>query len=167
MRNYIPYCLTLTDIEWIYAAYSEEGADDLEELPFHNLYREDLEGILTLPQRGVGDIQFYSTLPEQGAILFYEVIKRHPFFDGNKRMACLILFTFLYLNDVWIHISNEQLYTLAHTVACSDPKERDRQLTEIQQLIEQYETPLEGKEGSRFMGLDIGRLLNTLNPFSR
>jgi len=163
-----PICLSLHDVECIYAAYSREGARDLEDLPSLNYrYDAELEGILVLPKAGMKNTLFYPSLPEQGAVLFYEVIKQHPFYDGNKRMACLILFTFLYLNDGWLNLSNNQLYTMAHTVACSDPEDRDSHLSWLQTVIAENKVTLEGKEGQGFRGFDIGRWLNTLNPFSR
>ncbi|PSO44015.1 MAG: hypothetical protein BRC23_02175 [Parcubacteria group bacterium SW_4_49_11] len=168
MSARVPQCLTLRDIEFIYAAYSAEGEGELEQLPSLNYrYNDHLESILMLPKAGFGETQFYPTVAEQGAVLFYEIIKQHPFFDGNKRMACLILFTFLYLNNVWIQLSNDQLYTLAQTVACSTSEEREEQLSLIQDMITTHKAPLEDKDDKRFMGLDVGRLLNTLNPFRR
>ena len=164
-----PHCLTLTDIELIFAAYSEEGADELERLPsLHCRYTDKLESILALPRAGFASVRFYNTLSEQAAVQFYEIIKQHPFFDGNKRMACLILFTFLYLNNIWIDLSNERLYTMARTVARSDPHNRDENLDWIRGMIEEHKHEIEIKESrGGFMGLDIRNMLSNLNPFKR
>ena len=39
-------------------------------------------------------------LPELAAAYAFGLAKNHPFIDGNKRIALLALYTFLYINDV-------------------------------------------------------------------
>ena len=44
----------------------------------------------------------YPTLATKASILFYLMIKNHPFQNGNKRIAITTLLTFLYENGKWI-----------------------------------------------------------------
>lgn len=39
-------------------------------------------------------------LPALAAAYAFGLAKNHPFIDGNKRTALLVLYTFLYINDV-------------------------------------------------------------------
>ncbi len=45
-----------------------------------------LESSLTSPKQTFGDKLFYPTLVKQAAILFYSLIKNHPFRNGNKEL---------------------------------------------------------------------------------
>jgi death-on-curing protein len=46
--------------------------------------------------------RLYPTLVATAAILFYLMIKNHPFQNGNKRIAITTLLTFLYNNNKWL-----------------------------------------------------------------
>ena len=72
-----------------------------------------LESALGAPSQTFGQQLLYPTLEKQGSILFYLLIKNHPFQNGNKRIAVMGLLTFLALNNKWINIKPEELYKLA------------------------------------------------------
>lgn len=40
----------------------------------------------------------YRTLTKRSVVLFYGVIKNHPFENGNKRMAVMLMLLFLFAN---------------------------------------------------------------------
>lgn len=92
--------------------------------PFELRFPDQLEQALFIPQQTVGGKFAYPTLEEKGAVLFYEMIKLHPFLNGNKRIACVTLLTFLILNDKWLRLEVEQLYRIAIKVAESSPSDR-------------------------------------------
>ncbi|MCX6785530.1 MAG: Fic family protein [Candidatus Komeilibacteria bacterium] len=50
------------------------------------------------PYQTFGGKQLYPGLIKKSAILFYLMIKNHPFQNGNKRIAMTTLFYFLYKN---------------------------------------------------------------------
>ncbi|MCL4416809.1 MAG: type II toxin-antitoxin system death-on-curing family toxin [Actinobacteria bacterium] len=84
-----------------------------------------------------------SSLTEQASVLFYSLIKNHPFRNGNKRIAVMALLIFLMLNNKWLEIPPLSLYKIALLVAESDPKERDSVLKENMKLFDKYIVKLE------------------------
>ncbi len=59
----------------------------------------------------------YPGLIKKAAVLFYYLIKNHPFQNGNKRIAVTTLLTFLYLNNKWLRVDNKELYNFAVWIA--------------------------------------------------
>lgn len=79
-----------------------------------------------------------SSLIEQTSILFYSLIKNHPFRNGNKRIAVIAILVFLRLNNKWLKIPPLSLYKIAVIVAKSDPKQREIILNESDKIFEKY-----------------------------
>lgn len=78
------------------------------------------------------------TLVDLTAVLFYSLIKNHPFANGNKRIAVMTILIFLRLNDKWLDISPILLYKLAVTIANSLPNEREKVLNEFKKMFDDY-----------------------------
>lgn len=97
-----------------------------------------LEATLANPKQGFGGKLLYPTLAKQAAILFYSLIKNHPFKNGNKRIAVMALLVHLGLNNKWIDIHPLGLYELACKISESDPKKRDQILQGLASEIEKY-----------------------------
>lgn len=91
-----------------------------------------LESALATPQQSFGGQLLYPTIVEQGAILFYLMIKNHPFQNGNKRIAVMSLLVFLAINDMWTSFSPSMFYDLAYKVAKSRPAERENVMKDIE-----------------------------------
>lgn len=100
-----------------------------------------LESSLAAPKQTFDKKLLYPTLEEQASILFYSLIKNHPFANGNKRIAVMSLLVFLRLNGMWIDIPPLMLYRLAIIVAKSSRKERGEVLKNILGLIRKYIKP--------------------------
>lgn len=66
--------------------------------PFRNHTQDLLDSALKNPQQTFGGKELYPTFAKKAAILYYSLIKNHPFRNGNKRTATGTLLTFLYLN---------------------------------------------------------------------
>ncbi|MEX2007842.1 MAG: type II toxin-antitoxin system death-on-curing family toxin [Candidatus Levyibacteriota bacterium] len=79
-----------------------------------------------------------ASLEEQASILFYSLIKNHPFKNGNKRIAVMSLLIFLSLNNKWLEISPSFLYRIAVLVAESSPNEREFVLKENKEIFEEF-----------------------------
>ena len=85
--------------------------------------------------------ELYPSLEEKAAHLLYFIIKDHPFFDGNKRIASFLFVYFLDKNNFLYRKSGEKkindnaLTTLALLIAISDPKDKDRIIKIITNLI--------------------------------
>lgn len=101
-----------------------------------------LESSLFAPKQTFDKNFLYPTLEEQASILFYSLIKNHPFANGNKRIAVMSLLVFLRLNDMWIDIPPLILYKLAIIVAQSSAKARNKILAYILRIIKKYIKPV-------------------------
>jgi death-on-curing family protein len=84
-----------------------------------------LESCLEAPFQTFARKHFYRRIAGKAAILFYLMIKNHPFQNGNKRIAVMTLFLFLSKNGKWLNIGNDELYRVAVGVAESKPKSKD------------------------------------------
>ncbi len=83
------------------------------------LNRGLLESALATPQQTMFGKNLYPDLISQAAILFFLLIKNHPFLDGNKRTAFLCLIRFLEVNGFEIQADDDQLYQFTADVASS------------------------------------------------
>ena len=78
-----------------------------------------LEATLAAPRQTMFGEELYPNVLSKAAILFYLLIKNHPFLDGNKRTAFLALMPFLNLNDYTLSATNDELYQFTIDVASS------------------------------------------------
>ena len=87
-----------------------------------------LDSALNSPKQTFGQKELYPTLQEKASILYYNLIKNHPFRNGNKRLATATLLVFLYINGYWL-LGNkteveDYLVELAKSVASSPGSEK-------------------------------------------
>lgn len=61
----------------------------------------------------------YPTIQQKAARLCYELVKNHPFIDGNKRIGVHAMLVFLALNRIELEYSQEELYSIILNVASS------------------------------------------------
>ncbi len=80
---------------------------------------ERLKSCLESPRQTMFGEALYPDLASKTAILFFMLIKNHPFLDGNKRTAVLALMEFLNRNDHCLQASNDELYDFTIAVATS------------------------------------------------
>lgn len=97
-----------------------------------------LEAALANPKQGFAGKLLYPTLEKQAAILFYSLIKNHPFRNGNKRIAVMALLAHLGLNSKWSDIPPLALYELACRISESDPRRKDSILLRLADEIKKY-----------------------------
>lgn len=88
--------------------------------PFETRYPNILESCLEQPFQSFDGEDLYPSQYLKAALMFYLVIKNHPFRNGNKRMAIALTLTFLYLNGQMLYITNADLYNIALNVASSN-----------------------------------------------
>jgi len=105
---------------------------------FRTRFPKVLESCLATPFQTYDRRDLYPTIPDKAAILFYLMVKNHPFQNGNKRLAVTGLMVFLFLNDHWLTVRPEKLYNLAVWVAESDPDLRDAVIMGLHDLIKKY-----------------------------
>jgi death-on-curing protein len=97
-----------------------------------------LESCLIVPFQEFDRKSIYKGLVEKGAILFYLMIKNHPFQNGNKRIAVMTFLFFLWKNKKWLRVDNKEFYNFAVWVAESPAKSKKGVLISIQEFIRLY-----------------------------
>jgi len=102
---------------------------------FETRFPNVLESCVATPFQKFNKKFLYQGLVEKSAILFYLLIKNHPFQNGNKRIAITSLFVFLYLNKKWLSIDNTELYNTAVWVAQSPAEAKDDVVPYIEKFI--------------------------------
>ena len=105
---------------------------------FSSRFPNILESCLAMPFQTFGRKNLYKGLINKGAIIFYLIIKNHPFQNGNKRIAMTTLFYFLHKNGKWLTVDNQELYNFAKWIAESNPKLKDESLKAIEKFIKTY-----------------------------
>lgn len=114
--------LTIEDVEFLAHALAKELLEGNEPIPpFRTRFPEKLESCLQTISQSYSGTELYPTLIEKAAVLFYLLIKNHPFQNGNKRVAVTALLVFLSLNGKWLTVDTRRLYNFAVWVAESDP----------------------------------------------
>lgn len=112
--------ITIEEVELISHRLAKKIMDWDEPIPdFFTRYPNVLESCLSVPFQSFATKDLYPTLVKKSAILFYLLIKNHPFQNGNKRIAVTTLFTFLRKNGKWLSVDNQELYNFAVWVASS------------------------------------------------
>ena len=132
-----PKWINIEDFEFICFNLAKELLEFNEPIPDYST-RDNalLESSLASPRQNYEFLN--SSLEEQASILFYSMIKNHPFRNGNKRIAVMSLLIFLRLNNKWLAISPKLLHQIAVLVAESNPSERDFVLKENKTIFEEH-----------------------------
>lgn len=97
-----------------------------------------LESCLAMPFQTYDLKDLYPTFVSKASILFYLMIKNHPFENGNKRIAMTTLFTFLYANNKWLVVDTQKLYNFTVWVAGSDADFKEEVVTAIEKFIKKH-----------------------------
>ena len=103
--------------------------------PFGTRYPNALESCLKTPFQKFDNKFLYKGLIGKAAMLFYLLIKNHPFQNGNKRLAVTTLLVFLYINDKWLKVDKQELYNFAVWVAESPAKLKKNVVGAIEEFI--------------------------------
>jgi len=110
---------------------------------FHTRFPKVLESCVATPYQTYNGRDLYPRLEDKGAILFYLLVKNHPFQNGNKRIAVTSLLIFLLLNGGWLTVAPQKLYNLALWVAESDPDLRDAVIQGLKDFIRKNLIPVQ------------------------
>ncbi len=135
--------LSIVEVEYVAFRLAQELMTWDEPIPdFGSRLPNVLESCLIIPFQSFGGKKLYKGFSEKAAVLFYLLIKNHPFQNGNKRIAMAVLFYFLYKNSKWLRVDNQELYNFAKWVAASNPKLKEPTISAIQKFIKVYVTEL-------------------------
>lgn len=136
--------ITIKDVEYVAYRLARETMSWSEPIPdFSTRYTNALERCVESPFQSFGGRQLYPGLIKKASILFYLMIKNHPFQNGNKRLAMTALFIFLFQNKKWIKVDNQELYNFARWVAESNAKLKDDTVRAIETFLNNYITDID------------------------
>ena len=129
----------ITEVEYIAHRLAQELMEYGEPIPpFDTRYPDKLESCLKTPFQTFGGKSLYQSFETKASMLFYLMIKNHPFQNGNKRVAVLTLIYFLYSNGRDLKVSNKELYEFSKEVASSEAKDKDVIVSKIKYFIVQF-----------------------------
>jgi len=112
--------LTINEVEYVAFYLARRWMTFNEPIPdFHTRFPNKLESCLATPFQKFNRQSLYQGLAGRAAILFYLLIKNHPFQNGNKRIAMTALLTFLYKNNKWLKVDQKEFYNFAMWIAQS------------------------------------------------
>lgn len=136
--------LTIAEVQLISYRLAKEILEFNEPTPsFESRFPDRLESCIATPFQAFGGKPLYRGLIGKGSVLFYLLIKNHPFENGNKRIAVATLFFFLARNGKWIKVDPFSLYQFAKTVAGSNPKSRKKVIINIRNFLKSNIVKLE------------------------
>jgi death on curing protein len=129
--------INLADVEYVAFKLAQKFMEWNEPIPdFKTRFPYKLESCIETPFQTFERKSLYKGLIEKSAILFYLMVKNHPFQNGNKRIAVTTLIFFLIQNGKWLSVSNQSIYEFAREVAESKPEDRDKQMLSIRFFVE-------------------------------
>jgi death-on-curing family protein len=131
--------LTIAEVEYVAHRLAQELLSWHEPIPdFDSRFPGKLEGCLATPFQRFSRTQLYEGVVGKASILFYLMVKNHPFQNGNKRIAMTTVLYFLRKNGKWLRVDQHELYNFAKWVAESNPKLKDETVKAIEKFIKTY-----------------------------
>jgi death-on-curing protein len=133
--------ITLADVEYLAFRLAKEHLSFNEPIPdFSTRFPNVLESCVVTPFQTFSGKTLYPTLVAKASILFYLMIKNHPFQNGNKRIAITTLLTFLFSNSKWLKADTQELYNFTVWVAQSPSGVKEQVVAAIQKFIRDHLT---------------------------
>ena len=131
--------ISLKEVEYIAFRLAHETLAFNEPIPdFSTRLPHVLESCLAVPFQKFSGKSLYPTFIAKASILFYLMIKNHPFQNGNKRIAMTTLFVFLHKNKKWVEVSGQEFYNVTVWVAQSPPIAKDETVKAIGKFLKRH-----------------------------
>ena len=131
--------LSVNEVKYIAFSLAQKKLSHNEPIPdFKTRYPNTLESCLASPLQTFNKKELYSTFAKKVSVLFYLMIKNHPFQNGNKRIAMTTLFLVLHINEKWIKTDMQTLYNFAVWVAGSPPMAKEQMFQYIEKFLKKY-----------------------------
>jgi len=131
--------ISVSDVEYLAFRLAKKHLSLNEPIPdFSTRYPNVLESCLVTPFQAFSGKDLYPSLVAKASILFYLMIKNHPFQNGNKRIAITTLLVFLHRKGKWMRVDPHQLYIFTKWVAQSPPEVKDQVVDAIQKFIQKH-----------------------------
>lgn len=136
--------ITIQEVEYITFKLARKKFYFDEPIPdFSTRFPNALESCLAVPFQRFSGKSLYPTLVSKAAMLFYLLIKNHPFQNGNKRIAMTTLFVFLYRNGKWLKVDTQELYNFTVWVAQSPRTVKDETVKATEKFLKTHLVKLE------------------------
>ena len=136
------FVLSYVDVRKIIVEVKKELVGKKEASEFFGQENADkLKGLMGAIYQTFDKKELYPSIEEKAANLLYFVIKDHPFIDGNKRIGSFLFVYFLDKNKYLYRefgekkINDNALTALALLIAVSDPKEKDKLIKIVTNLL--------------------------------
>ena len=137
--------IMMAHVERISFRLAKEMLNFNEPIPdFTTRFPNALESCLAVPFQRFGGKSLYRGLLGKASILFYLMVKNHPFQNGNKRIAMVTLFVFLYFNKKWLKVDDKELYNFAMWVAQSPARLKTDTVKATERFIKSFVVDLKG-----------------------
>jgi death-on-curing family protein len=131
--------ITIKEVEYLAFRLAKEHLSFDEPIPdFTTRFPNSLESCLITPFQKFSGKSLYPSLTSKASILFYLMIKNHPFQNGNKRIAITTLLVFLYENGKWLKIDNQSFYNFTVWVAQSPAELKKEVVIGIEKFIQKH-----------------------------
>ncbi len=145
--------LDLQAIQYVAHSLARRMMEWGEPIPdFETRYPNVLESCINTPFQKFNKKFLYKGLEEKAAVLFYLLIKNHPFQNGNKRIAVTSLLIFLHLNKKWLVTEPNGLYRFAVWIAQSPADLRDEVVMAIRKFIQKNMADTDKMKGTFVIG---------------
>lgn len=115
----------------IFNAFSQHIQFDQPFPPFNTRPPGKLEGILNSVKQTYGGQHLNPTVLDAAAVYFNQIIRGHPFQNGNKRIAVLLTHVFLLAHGVEFTLSYKGMYDFALALAIYSEKLNSEQTKEV------------------------------------
>lgn len=136
--------ITLKEVEYLSFSLAREIMSFNEPIPdFSTRFPNILESCLSVPFQTFGKQALYASLFEKASILFYLMVKNHPFQNGNKRIAMTTLFVLLHKNKKWLKVDTKELYNFTMWVAQSPAKFKKETVQAVERFLKSCVVELE------------------------
>lgn len=131
--------ITISDVEQIAFTLAKELMSYDEPIPdYTTRFPNVLESCLATPFQWFAGRSLYRGLISKSSMLFYLMIKNHPFQNGNKRIAITTLLVFLYLNNTWLYVGIQDFYDFSTHIAASKAEDKPIVVLEIKKFIKEH-----------------------------
>jgi len=131
--------ITIQDVEYIAFELAKKHLSFDEQIPdFSTRFPNIPESCLVTPFQKFSRKPLYPSLVGRASMLFYLMIKNHPFQNGNKRIAMTVLLVFLYKNNKWLSADTQSLYNFTVWIAQSPAELKEQVVRSIEQYIKKH-----------------------------
>lgn len=131
--------ITIIEVEEIAFRLAKELSSLNEPIPsFSTRFPNILESCLLTPFQSFSQQQLYPGFISKASILFYLMIKNHPFQNGNKRIALTTLLVFLHMNEKWIKVDLQELFNFTTWVGSSPAQVKEEVVKAIEKFLKKH-----------------------------